>query len=205
MQRLAPFLAALVIVLAALAACPTPAHAQGSALEYLNSADTRRAVTPKEDAARMVGRGERYLHKAEELAAKAAAAPADAKLAKKVRDAYERAQRELEKATAKDGELLDAHLLLARIYGALGQGERAISACRAAWALDPAKGESGLCEIRAHLALDRVRPAQEAWLTLQQHAPDSAARGLDLLRSWAEAHATDPQAAALREWVDSKQ
>jgi tetratricopeptide (TPR) repeat protein len=171
--------------------------------------------TPKPDAAAKKAYKEamKYLDKAKQHEAEAAAATNPDKKAtemEKVGDAYNRALDEFTEALSNKGDMVEAWDNVGFVHLRLGAYRESIDDYDHALALKPEIMEAIEHRAEACLKVDRIEDAQSAYMDLYNHTPDLAAKLMPAMQKWLSDHQADPagmrpsDVAAFAKWLSER-
>lgn len=182
----------LVLCLALSGLAGSAALAAGST-PIKNTEDADRP-DPETQADEHFNKGLTHRDEAWELQAKLDSAPEDqrAKIATKIRTAYEHAVGEFRAAVELNPRHHQALGSLGYAYRQLGRYESALEAYDAALDLDPDYSKAIEYRGEAYLGLNRINEAQNAYRVLSEKDPGLAAELLGAMQSWVAARRTDP-------------
>ncbi len=153
----------------------------------------RTALSPQQLAAEQYNKALKMRDKAHELEQKAAADPADAeKLLKKADKEYKSMIRALESAVEGEPRMYQAHNLLGYALRKTGDFEGALAAYDKALELNPRYPEAIEYRAEAHLKLNRLEDAKEAYLLLFRVAREHADTLMSAMETWVEERRANP-------------
>ena len=168
------------------------------------------SVKPDVAAMKAYKEAMKYLGKAKEYEASAAAASNPDKRARemeKVGDAYSRALDEFTEALSNKGDMVEAWDNVGYVHLRLGAYREAIDDYDHALALNADLMDAVEHRAEAYLAVDRIFDVQPAYMNLYNHAPDLAARLMTAMQKWYGDHQADPKGmqssdvAAFGKWL----
>ena len=136
----------------------------------------------------------KYLDKARQFEAAAAAAGTPDKRAReteKVEDAYTRALDEFTEALSNKGDMVEAWDKVGFVHLRLGAFRESVDDYNHALALKPDLMEAIEHRAEAWLALDRIEDVRSAYMDLYNHAPDLAAQLMAAMQKWSSDHQAD--------------
>lgn len=152
-------------------------------------------LSPQQMAAAKYNSGLKHIEKADK-AQKEAAAAADPKkratLEKKARQAYEKAIRDLQFATAKDPGLFQAHGSLGYAYRKTGDHPAALEAYDRSLTLEPSYAPAIEYRAEACLGLNRLEEAKAAYMKLFNSDRPRADELASAMKKWLEDRRREP-------------
>jgi tetratricopeptide (TPR) repeat protein len=171
--------------------------------------------TPKPDVAaqKAYKQAMKYLDKARQYEAAAAAAGNPDKRAKemeKVGDAYSRALDEFTEALSNKGDMVEAWDNVGLVHLRLGAYRESIDDYDHALVLRPGLMDAIEHRAEAYLAVDRVEEVRSAYMDLYSHAPDLAAQLMAAMQKWLSDHEADARGmrpadvAAFGKWLSER-
>jgi tetratricopeptide (TPR) repeat protein len=156
------------------------------------------AAAEKPDAAARKAYKEamKYMDKAKQYEAAAAAAGNPDKKAKerdKVEDAYSRALDEFTEALSNKGDMVEAWNNVGYVHLRLGAYQESIDDYNHALALKPDLMEAIEHRAEAYLAVDRIDDVRSPYMDLYNHEPALAAQLMAAMQRWLSDHQADPR------------
>ncbi len=152
----------------------------------------------------------KYLDKAKQYEASAAAANTTDKRAKdleKVGDAYNRALDEFTEALSNKGDMVEAWDNVGFVHLRLGAFGESIDDYNHALTLKPGLMDAIEHRAEAYLAVDRIEDVRSAYMDLYNHEPERAARLMTAMQKWQSDHQADARGmrqadiAAFGQWL----
>ena len=132
------------------------------------------------------------------------------KYLKKAKKAFTRAVKQFTMAIKKDPKLFQAHSSLGYALRKTGDYEASLEAYNTALKINPTYTEAVEYRAEAHLGLNRLEEAKQAYMVLFKHDRPRADKLLVAMKNWIDDHQEDPGEAGrekvnqLSEWVKQR-
>jgi tetratricopeptide (TPR) repeat protein len=166
-----------------------------------------RQSDPRSEALSYYQSGQRRLDKigkiAEEL--KTADAAKAVRLQEKMRKGLEAAAGDFRRAVQNDPNLFQAHSELGFTLRKLGKYDESLAAYDRALSLQPNFAPAIEYRAEAHLGLNRLDEAKEAYLLLFSGDRPRADLLFEAMKAWVAEHRDDPSAATFAAWIEQRQ
>jgi len=169
--------------------------------------------TPRETAIAYYNKGITLRDEAWDFEKKADEAPLERnqeKWLRKAQKAYTRAAKQFKMAIKKDPKLFQAHSSLGYALRETGDYEAALEAYNTALEINPTYTEAVEYRAEAHLGLNRLEEAKQAYMVLFKHDRPRADKLLLAMKEWIDNHQEDPGEAGrekvnqLTKWVKER-